>query len=212
MKTYPGLKCDHKVDFSKEIFVCKKCKRKINTQKLTIGSAQKGFEDFVNLDILRFPKVDVIHDLNNYPWPFKDNQFKVIHASHIIEHLDVNRAMKELHRITMKGGEIRIRVPHHSSPFKRLSHLYEGFNIETFTNHFYEGTIYADVEFKQLEVKVMLFGAKAYMKAKHLKLLNWFINLKGIQKIYERFFCYIMPSAEIHYKLTPLKGKKKRVV
>jgi ubiquinone/menaquinone biosynthesis C-methylase UbiE len=32
--------------------------------------------------------VDVVHDLNAYPYPFPDNEFDFIEMSHIIEHVD----------------------------------------------------------------------------------------------------------------------------
>jgi SAM-dependent methyltransferase len=59
------------------------------------------------------PEVDVVHDLDDYPWPFKMESIDEIIASHCLEHLiDRNRAMKEIHRILKKGGIAKISVPH----------------------------------------------------------------------------------------------------
>lgn len=197
----------HSIEFGKDkSFYCKKCKRKVDCTKLNIGagnSTQKiqEFKNWVNLDILHFPNVDVIHNLNSYPWPFPDNAFKVVHASHIIEHLDVDKALNEIVRIVKPGGFIQIRVPHHSSPFKRLSHTYEGWNLETFSQHYREASAYSDLYLEQKQVKFIIFSAKRYMEAKRGKVLNWFINLNWMKRIYERFFSYILPSVEIHYLL-----------
>lgn len=197
---------EHKIKFGKEkSFACTKCGRNIDLTKLVIGSGKIGFDRYVNLDIVKFPKVDVVHNLDNYPWPFPDNTFSEIYASHIIEHLDVERAMKEIHRVCKNGALVKIMVPHHSNPFKRMSHRYEGFNLETFTSHFYKGSIYCDTNFKQLKAKFMIRVSRKFMSAEKCKFFNWIINCKNFQKIYERFFCYILPSAEIQYLLKVVK-------
>ena len=70
----------------------------------------------VGLDIRPAPHVDVVHDLNRYPYPFPDNEFDMIEMSHIIEHLDKPlQLMNEVHRIARNGAEIRIITPHYTS-------------------------------------------------------------------------------------------------
>ena len=40
--------------------------------KLNLGSGGKPFQDYINVDINHTaPGVNIIHDLNDYPWPFK---------------------------------------------------------------------------------------------------------------------------------------------
>jgi SAM-dependent methyltransferase len=82
--------------------------------KLNLGSGGKPMKGYVNVD--RNPSasaVDVVHDLDDYPWPFKTESIDEIIASHCLEHLiDRNRAMKEIHRILKKGGIAKISVPH----------------------------------------------------------------------------------------------------
>lgn len=54
----------------------------------------------VNLDMLQLDGVDVIHDLNKYPWPFEDESFDSVEALNVLEHLeDFTGAMEEIHRI-----------------------------------------------------------------------------------------------------------------
>ena len=59
---------------------------------------------------------DVLHDLNQLPYPFADNEFDVVIAQHVIEHLeDVIAVVEEVHRILKPNGLWLIEVPHFSS-------------------------------------------------------------------------------------------------
>lgn len=70
----------------------------------------------IGMDIRPAPHVDVIHDINDYPYPFGDSEFDHIEMSHIIEHVDRPLAMlNEVHRIARHGATIRIITPHYTS-------------------------------------------------------------------------------------------------
>ncbi len=85
-------------------------------KRLNIGCGVESRRGYVNLDIANLPGIDVVHDLNKFPYPFRDNRFEEINAFNILEHLDdINKVMKEIYRILKPGGIIRIIVPHFSS-------------------------------------------------------------------------------------------------
>ncbi|MQL52258.1 methyltransferase domain-containing protein [Desulfofundulus thermobenzoicus] len=72
---------------------------------LDLGCGPNKLPGAIGVDIRPGPVVDVVHDLNVYPWPFADNEFDLVYASHVLEHLDdVVRAVEEIHRITKPGG------------------------------------------------------------------------------------------------------------
>ena len=68
---------------------------------ICLGSGDRPIEGYVNVDMNpNAPKVDVVHDLDRFPWPFESNSADHIVMEHCLEHLtDHCRAMKELHRI-----------------------------------------------------------------------------------------------------------------
>ncbi len=73
-------------------------------------------EGAIGLDIRPAPHVDVVHDLNNYPYPFSDNEFDYVEMSHIIEHVQRPlHLLNEIHRIAKNGAIIRIITPHYTS-------------------------------------------------------------------------------------------------
>lgn len=56
---------------------------------------------------------DIKHDLNKFPYPFKDNSAEVIKMIHTLEHLDdPKRVMTEVYRILRNRGRVIIEVPH----------------------------------------------------------------------------------------------------
>jgi hypothetical protein len=60
--------------------------------------------------------VDLVHDLNKYPWPLESGSFDRIVASHIIEHIDdVLGFFNEVHRVAADGALMEITTPHFSN-------------------------------------------------------------------------------------------------
>lgn len=67
----------------------------------------------VLLDIRKFPNVDVVHNLDEHPWPFADKSMSRILAVHVVEHLQLLlvRFMNECWRILKPGGSVYIETP-----------------------------------------------------------------------------------------------------
>lgn len=105
------------------------------TKKLNLGCGEDKKEGYVNLDWSPLVHPDVAHDLNELPYPFKDNEFDLIEAYHVLEHLDKPfLIMKEFHRILKPEGTLHIKVPHFSRGFTHAEHEH-GFDV-TFPLYF----------------------------------------------------------------------------
>lgn len=103
-------------------------------EKLNLGCGTDIREGFINLDIADIKGVDIIHDLNNLPLPFRDGQFSEIICYDIIEHIfDYIPLMRDLCRILKKGGVLEIKVPHYtySRAYADPTHL-RYFSMELF--------------------------------------------------------------------------------
>ncbi|MEM2900382.1 MAG: methyltransferase domain-containing protein [Thermoplasmata archaeon] len=86
---------------------------KEKVRKLDIGCGNKKVEGAIGLDIVSLPGVDVVHDLNSFPYPFEDSSFDEIYCYDVLEHLDdLLKTMEELHRIGANGCKIFIKVPY----------------------------------------------------------------------------------------------------
>jgi len=87
-------------------------------KKLDIGSGRRHFEDYITLD--KDPKIeaDVTHDIEKR-FPFPDNTFDEIRASHILEHIHTEKktfVMYEIWRVLKPCGIVKISVPSFPSP------------------------------------------------------------------------------------------------
>ena len=85
--------------------------------KLNIGSGNKKIDGFLNLDKFNTFNPDYVHDLEVFPYPFKNNEVSEIMMSHVFEHIGqipdtFNSIMKELFRICSNDAIIDIFVPH----------------------------------------------------------------------------------------------------
>lgn len=94
----------------------KKLSKKPKELKLDIACGQNKRAGFTGIDIAAGKQVDIVHDLNKYPWPFKDSSVSEANISHYIEHVpDLVAFMNELHRIMKKGAQCTIVAPYYSS-------------------------------------------------------------------------------------------------
>lgn len=85
--------------------------------KLNLGSGNKRYDGFLNVDKFNGFKPDFVHDLEKFPYPFEDNTINEIKMYHILEHLGqepkiFNNIITEIYRISKKHAKIDIRVPH----------------------------------------------------------------------------------------------------
>jgi len=169
-------------------------------KKLNLGCGKNIKEDCINLDCIKHPGVDVIWDLNKFPWPFVDNSFSVVYAEHIIEHLnDFQKTMEEIRRISINGAKIFMVVPHFSFVGAYWDPTHKRF-FSYFTFDYLEKGEYELPVFK-IKKRKLNFTGKKYTFLNYI--FNPFINLSPA--LYERFFCWIFPCAEIVVELEVTK-------
>ena len=143
-------------------------------KKLVLGCGETRVENAIHVDVNPFAKPDVIHDLNEFPYPFAENEFDSIQAFHVLEHLnDPFSVMRELHRVLKPGGELHLKVPHCSRGFTHTQHK-AGFDVAFplyFSKNFTKSG-YFGVDFNCKFMKLSWLG--------NIHLLK-FINIGAIQ-------------------------------
>ena len=173
-----------------------------NSNKLVIGCGKKIIEDFVNVDIIKLDGIDIVHDLNRFPYPFKDNEFKFIYCDNVLEHLnDIKLPIEELWRISRAGAKIKIIVPIFPSvwsfcdPTHRSIYTYFTFNYfrpEDGLNY------YSHARFNIKKRKIVF--------QKFFKPLEIIINSFDIsKKIWAHYFSHIFPAQFLDIELEVVK-------
>lgn len=115
---------------SRRIAKAERPKISVDLMKLDIACGQNKQDGFVGIDIADIPGVDIVHDLNIYPWPIVDGSVSEAFCSHYIEHIPLieiwsprlqrNQDMllaffDELYRILVPGGQVTIVSPYYTS-------------------------------------------------------------------------------------------------
>lgn len=84
--------------------------------KINIGGGANPQPGCINMDLRDLPQVDVVHDWDDFPWPFPSDIATIIIAAHVVEHVDPARFgflrwMEECWRILKVGGQLLISTP-----------------------------------------------------------------------------------------------------
>jgi SAM-dependent methyltransferase len=189
-------------------------------KKLNLGAGELKKCGYINIDWNELTNPDIKHDLNFFPYPFSDNAFNLIEASHVLEHLDRPFiVMKELHRILKPGGKLIVRVPHFSRGFTHAEHSHS-FDI-TFPLYFnknFTKSGFIGVEFRLDEAKLSwlsffhLLPSMGYGKITiyFLKILNKIISgLANLNPNFcSRIWCFLVGGFdEIRFEFTCLKNE-----
>ena len=82
--------------------------------RLNLGAGSYLLTGWVNLDRVKLPGIQVVHDLDAGPWPFESNSADQIVAKDVFEHVaDPVLFMTECHRILRPGAGLFIHCPYY---------------------------------------------------------------------------------------------------
>jgi len=170
-------------------------------KKLNLGCGPDIKKGYVNLDSVKIPGVDVIHNLNKFPYPFKDNEFDEVFASHVLEHVDdLVRVMKELKRICKPKARIKIRGPHFACGLAYRDPTHKRFFSYFTFEYFTDDCFYGLPKFKILR-RGFNFTRWAFPSLNYI--FNPLININPT--MYERFFCWFLSPSEVFFELEVIK-------
>jgi len=174
---------------------------------LDIGSGESKLRGSIGLDILPLKGVDVVHDLEKFPYPFADNSFEKVVAFNCLEHIsDSLNLVKEVHRILKPNGVFHFEVPHFSScdMYTDLTHkTFFSFrsmdyfvNNDNYLNNF---KYLPEVNYKIIDRKITFWGSKRFLDKPQEYLFN------KIPLFYERKLAWIFPAHQLVFNLKAIK-------
>lgn len=86
-----------------------------DTKIMDIGCGRRKFPGSIGVDLHNDKSVDIVHNLDEFPWPVEDESFDLLIASHIMEHVrDFGGVLLECYRILRTEGTLIVRCPHFS--------------------------------------------------------------------------------------------------
>jgi predicted O-methyltransferase YrrM len=84
-------------------------------QLLDVGCRDRKQANFIGIDSRNHPGVDIVHDLEKFPYPIESDSCHTIKCAHVIEHIkpwNVIPFMDEMWRMLMVGGQMAISAPY----------------------------------------------------------------------------------------------------
>lgn len=178
--------------------------------KVNVGSGRRQLPGFLSIDNNEHAgQVDVVHDLDVFPWPFAESCVGEIIMDHVLEHLeDTIRVIQELYRICADGAIIHIMTPHFSCAWYHPGHkraigvgLFDHFESQN-EEH------YGDCRFRVERLKLRWMRPR-YRTSLARKIgagaIDWLANLNP--RLCQRLWCYWVGGfEEIEFHVRVIKG------
>ena len=178
---------------------------------LDIGCGENKTPGAVGMDVNPNTSADVIHDLDDLPYPFANDSFDEVVARHVIEHVrEPMSVMIELHRIVRAGGVVKVLAPHWTNPdfatdLTHRNHL-NSYSFRNLTDGRAVFPFYTSVRFRQRLVRVTVLNLWRALG------FEFFINLdqrspsmRFLRKFWEQYLNAIVRGKEIYFELEVIK-------
>lgn len=177
---------------------------------LDLGCGPRKRAGAVGLDCVSLPGVDVVHDLERFPYPFDEDSFDVVYAMSVLEHLNnFLGAMEEIHRILKPGGRLVFETPHFSGlnswtdPTHRQHFAVRSF---AFFDPGFSKNYYTRARFRADWLKVELHSPWRQLG------LQWLLNRgmgrpyrRGLRRLWEEHFAFVIRARGITAELVAVK-------
>jgi SAM-dependent methyltransferase len=167
---------------------------------LDIGCGSAKTPGAVGLDISADTDADIVHDLDELPYPIEDASFDQILMQDVIEHVrEPIRVFEELHRIARPGARIQLRTPHFSSilaygdPTHR--HYFSTIAIRSLAEPRFAH--YTDVRFRVVHVTLDLWLP--------FRMIGLGALANRFPEAYEKYLAFRFPTMNIRAELEVLK-------
>lgn len=169
---------------------------------LDIGCGKRKTPGAIGVDKRMTPATDVVCDLDERFYPFRDNTFERVHITDVLEHVeDIVSCLEEVHRISRDGAEVLIRVPHFSSTqaFGDITHrhFFSSQSFDYFTGECEALDFYTGARFEKLSLKIN------FWKLWRLTGFSVFANLFPV--FYEKYLPFIFTAMNIEVRLRVVK-------
>lgn len=177
---------------------------------LDMGCGKNKIKGAIGIDSVKLAGVDIVQDLNRFPYPFDDNYFDEIYMTHVIEHLDsIVKAMEEVHRIARPNAKVVIVTPHYSDniswtdpthKWHLTSYSFRYFDPEYATNY------YTHARFKTESLHIDM--ARLWRPLGLQALINCsirYLPLRFIRKFWEHYLCMVIRAQAMTFVLRVIK-------
>ena len=180
---------------------------------LDVGCGTNKYEGAIGLDNNSRTAADIIHDLGEFPYPLKDNEFDMAISRHVVEHVpDVIGFVEELYRIVRPGGTIKLVAPHYTNPDwandpTHRNHL-NSYSFNSFLPEKQVFDFYTEVKLRNVRTYVSLLNLWKYLGIEFLVNLDTKApGLRFLRKFWEQYLNAFIRGKELHFEFEVLKDE-----
>ena len=86
--------------------------------RLDVGAGLNVQKGYIGMDIVNHPGIDIVHDVQKFPWPVDTSSCFQVLMSHLWEHIEPKyrfKVMDELWRIIRPDGQLLLSAPYAGS-------------------------------------------------------------------------------------------------
>ncbi len=169
---------------------------------LNLGCGSKRIDGATNVDRVASVHPDVVHDLDQTPWPFGPSSFDEVVGYDVLEHAaDIVRFMEEIHRVSAPGAIIRLTVPHFSCANAWRDPTHRHAFAQGTLDYFCEGhplEFYSSARFERVAARIVF----------RTTLVNRLVGRAANRwpEAYEDRWCWIFPAWFLYFELRALKS------
>ncbi len=178
---------------------------------LDVGCGRNKVAQAIGVDRVGIEGVDVVADLERFPYPFVTNAFDEIHARHVIEHVaSVVDFLDELHRIARPGARLYITTPHYSyaHSWRDPTHRW---HLSSYTFDYFDvghpaGYYLGRARFHVVSVEVKMLRMWRWLGVERLiNAVTRHRRWRFFRKVWEEYLAFLLRAREIRAVLEVVK-------
>jgi ubiquinone/menaquinone biosynthesis C-methylase UbiE len=176
-----------------------------NIKVLDLGCGKKKSPGAIGVDFNKNSDADIIHNLDQFPYPFKNEEFDYCIMDNALEHLqDPIKVLEEIYRILKKNGKLKIVVPYFRSVWAYIDPTHKNFfTVDSFMyfdpNNFY----FNNVQYTRATFQITKVIFNENLKNSFLKkILILFAN--KYKHFYEYNLSHLFPLDDITFYLVKI--------
>lgn len=162
---------------------------------LDIGCGNKKYKGnegdiVIGMDRVNLPDVDIIRDMETFPYPFEDEEFDKVVMNHTLEHVSREnmtnvKIVEEIYRVLKKEGILEVEVPIGQWFFYDPTHKnYVGYWYWLYFSKDFPLNFYSTARFELIESKIIGVHGIRFFDA-FTPFLNWLYqkNPGGVERL-----------------------------
>jgi len=174
---------------------------------LDLGCGKKKRPGSIGVDYSDRHNADIIHNLNIFPYPFKDGEIDEVYLDNVLEHLDdPMQVMEEVHRICKLQAKIKVIVPYFRSVWAFIDPTHQHFfTVDSFAYYDPDHIICQRFDYVKTRFKVERVVFNETLPGGWFKKIITIFTNRWPNR-YEYYFIHLFPLDDITYYLRRIES------